>query len=95
MDENPPAKAEDLGFHPRSGMIPQAAQLSACTTATESVLQSLGARTTEPMSYNSGNSHAREPMLHNKRSHQNDSPVHCNGNSSSHSPQLEKSPQQS
>ena len=67
---------------------------SASSTTTESVLQSLGA---EPLSPGATTPDAptHESPCCTTRSHQNESPVHRNGKSSSHSPQLEKSLQQS
>ena len=58
-------------FDPWSGKIPHAAgQLSSCSTTTECVLHSLGATATELMCLQS--------VLHNKRSHRNEKPAHCN-----------------
>ena len=63
--KNPPANAEDVGLIPGPGTkIPHAmGQLSLCAT------------TTEPTCCRS--SRALEPVLHNKRIHCNEKPVHA------------------
>ena len=62
--KNPSADAGDRGSNPWSGKIPQASEpLSPCATATEPVLKSLGAKTTEP-------------VLCNKRNHCDEKPAH-------------------
>ena len=73
------------GFDPWSGRIPHAAeQLSPCTTATEPVVYSPGAVTTESTYCTYWSPHILEPVLRNKRSRRNEKLVHCNSSSPHH-----------
>ena len=66
-------------FHPWPGKITHALeQLSLWATTIEPGLLSLGATITEPMCCNCWSPSTLEPMLHNKRSHHSEKPVHLN-----------------
>ena len=61
------------------GQITQAAeQLSPCTAATNSMLESLGAVTAEPTCHNYRSLCTLEPVLHNKKRHRNEEPTRSN-----------------
>ena len=67
------------GFNPWSGKIPHALeQIIPCITIVEPVLQNPGATTTEPRGCSYWSQSALEIVLHNKRSHRNEKPTHCN-----------------
>ena len=66
-------------FDPWSGNIPHTLeQLSPCVTTIESMLQSLGTTTTQPMHCNHWSPWALELILCNKRSYLNKKSTHCN-----------------
>ena len=84
------------GFDPQSGKIPHAAeQLNPSATQLLSLCsRTWGAATTEPTRRNYGSLRVLEPVLHNRRSHRSEKPLHCDDNESPLAATREKPVQQ-